>query len=390
MLLLLLLLLGGAVAGSPMATVRGETAEEQKAIAAWEKTVKMNPQSVGSVIPMLELAERLRRAGQIASPPEQGNPQIERAIELCERAVTLEPDNGLTHLSLSLALKEGAKHFRQSDQSKGQELWGRLSDLVSSQIQAKKLTHDPIVTSARKWRDFAKQLRPKRGKNNDKRCLGRDSEWALDDWKHRQDAKRIDASDAAQAEAVRTALETGGAEPVILTGGPKHSTKLDEVFSKSSEQLVEVTITHDKGLALKFDSIAPWKRNRHVDHEYTAHNAMNDYVRSEAAAHGGVSSKVVIRGAFTHMLFGDFLAMASEPAFKKGESKPSRPNLYLVAGNLQVYMPTLGAHVLGGELSDGAAAKQGGELPVFDRLLERFRTMQGKSHGRHELNLWMG
>ena len=89
------------------------------------------------------------------------------------------------------------------------------------------------------------------------------------------------------------------------------------------------------------------------------------------------------------MQFEDFLTLASTPAFKPGESKPSRPNLYMVAGNLQVYLPELGAKLLGGELlSDGDGSDTEGSL--LSKLIENFRAMQRESPDYHAVNLWMG
>ena len=366
-----------AMAGDP---------SDQAAIDHWEKAMKANPQSVE---PILELAEQLRRVGQRASPPERGNAHIERAIQLSERAFAMEPENGLCHIGLSLALKGGAIHLRQSSQQKAQVLWSKLSDLVRDGIKlsAKKRIHDPLVISARKWKDFADKLRTARRDEEtaDFRCLGCAKEWSLHAWKNQQVAKRIDAFDDTQAAAVQKALTTGSVEPLILSGG-KPNLRLDGAFTNSSEQLVEISVTHDKGLALKIENILPWKRNSHVEREFTEQNLMNSDIKAEAAAQGGVSQKVVVRGAFTHMLLGDFIELAAQPAYKQGEHKPSRPNLYMIAGNLQVFMPKLGAQLLSGELSEPA----GKQPTVLDHLLQRFNSMQDKTRGRHELNLWMG
>ena len=302
-------------------------------MAYWEDAIKKNPRDIES---MLEIAQRLRVSGQLARPHHLGDAQIERGVQLCERAFALEQWNGYSHSSLSLALKEGTHHFRQSVQAKAQVLWGKLSSLVDQGIalQSKQRFHDPFVTNARKWKEFTEKLGKGDEKEDDTRCLGRVDEWSLGSWEKKRDAKRIDTSDS---EAMQNALKMGSAEPVILTGGSKPNFSLDDVLAKNSGKLAEVTITHEKGLAMRFESITPWKRNAAVDREYTSHTHMNADIRAEAAAHGGaVASKVVVRGAATHMMVGDFMRLSSQPAFKKGEAKPSRPNLYLIAGNLQV------------------------------------------------------
>ena len=47
-----------------------------------------------------------------------------------------------------------------------------------------------------------------------------------------------------------------------------------------------------------------------------------------------------------------------------------------------MFLPKFAAELLNGELSDNCE--------VLDQLVKRFDTMQGKSKGRHEVNLWMG
>ena len=110
---------------------------------------------------------------------------------------------------------------------------------------------------------------------------------------------------------------------------------------------------------------------------------MNADIKAEAVSRGGVASKVVVRGHATHMLFGDFIQLAAQPAYNQGAAKPARPNLYMIAGNLQVFLPKIAEQLLSGELS------QKGE--VLDHLVQRFSKLQSKTdNGRRELNLWMG
>jgi hypothetical protein len=145
-------------------------------------------------------------------------------------------------------------------------------------------------------------------------------------------------------------------------------------------------VTHEKGLALRFDNVAPWKRHARIEREYTSQRAMKPSIRANAAR-GGVASKVVIRGALTYMLWSDFMELSSQPAYKKGAAKPSRPNLYVIAGNLPVFLPRLEALLLGGELSE-----KGG---LLEKLVEQYDSMQQGSREhvdgvRNEVNLWMG
>ena len=267
-----------ALIGNPTGALRSGEKVEEESIAHWEKAIKLNP---AFVEPMMEIAQRLLVS-------HKGDAPIKRAIQLSEKAHSIEPKNGETHAMLSAALKQGAHHFRQSNQKKAQTLWNKLSNLVN-----RNHFKSNVVNHARKWKIFVDKLGKSRESivGTDLRCLGRDSEWSLEGWVKHKAAQRLDTTKPTQSKAVAHTLQHGSNEPIILAGGFRPSFSLDDVFAQSANQLVEITLTHDKGRATRFESISRWKRNAEVDREYTAkvhalsrHCYRNDYMNSDYTA----------------------------------------------------------------------------------------------------------
>lgn len=148
-----------------------------------------------------------------------------------------------------------------------------------------------------------------------------------------------------------------------------------------------------------------------------------------------MASKAVVRGANTHMRFRDFHTMSQLPAFLPGafiaaqandgstnagptaetqtktrrknkvrsrrnnkqapqggkratsgnndstDTDAVRPNLYMINGNLEVFMPEFAAQLFNGSLV------RRGEL--LQQLVERYKSARD-SNEKSELNLWMG